>query len=106
MTIQEIAREFDMNFKEFSECIGYSRVELYKIASGKHEPRYSRVRTALNKLVSLNEQLYENEKNKLPLLHIGNLNLFVGFSKSSSVVAFHNFIANGLHIFKSFVVLS
>ena len=65
MTIQEIARAFDMTVKDFSQYIGYSRPELYHITSGKHEPRYSRAITAINKLVSLNEQLYENEKNKL-----------------------------------------
>ena len=86
MTIQEIAREFDMNFKEFSEHIGYSRVELYKIASGKHEPRYSRVITALNKLVSLNEQLYENEKNKL-------YDRFL--KRCEAIEAFEKFLLNG-----------
>ena len=65
MTIQEIARAFDMTLKDFSQYIGYSRPELYHIASGKHEPRYSRVITARNKLVLLNEQLYEKEKKKI-----------------------------------------
>ena len=65
MTIQEIARAFDMTIKDFSQYIGYSRVELYSIASGKHSPLYSRMRTALNMLDSLNEQLYEKEKKKI-----------------------------------------
>ena len=65
MTIQEIARAFDMTIKDFSQYIGYSRVALYSIASGKHSPLYSRAITALNKLVSLNEQLYEKERKEL-----------------------------------------
>ena len=65
MTIQEIALAFDMTVKDLSQYIGYSRPELYHIASGKHEPRYSRMIKALNMLDSLNDQLYEKEKKKI-----------------------------------------
>ena len=82
MTIQEIALAFDMTVKDFSQYIGYSRPELYHIVSGKHEPRYSRVRTALNKLVSLNEQLYENEKNKLYDRYLKRCESIKSFEKS------------------------
>ena len=82
MTIQEIARAFDMTIKDFSQYIGYSRVELYSIASGKHEPRYSRVITVLNKLVSLNEQLYVNGKNKLYDRFLKRFEAIEAFEKS------------------------
>ena len=65
MTIKEIALAFDMTVKDFSQYIGYSRVGLYYIVSGKHDPLYSRMRTVLNRLYSLHDQLYEKEKKEL-----------------------------------------
>ena len=86
MTIQEIALAFDMKVKDFSQYIGYSRPELYHIASGKHEPRCSRMIKALNMLDALNEQLYEKEKKEL----------YDRVSKRHEAIeAFENLLLNG-----------
>ena len=86
MTIQEIALAFDMKVKDFSQYIGYSRPELYHIASGKREPRYSRMIKALNMLYSLNDQLYEKEKKKI---------YDRALKRNEAIEAFEKYLLNG-----------
>ncbi len=86
MTIQEIARAFDMTIKDFSQYIGYSRVGLYYMVSGKHDPLYSRMRTVLNRLYSLHDQLYEKEKKKI---------YDRALKRREAIEAFENLLLNG-----------
>ena len=86
MTIKEIAQAFDMTIKDFSQYIGYSRVGLYYIASGKHGHLYSRMKTTLNRLDTLNEQLYEKEKKEL---------YDRASKRNDAIEAFENLLLNG-----------